>query len=62
MTTFQFLWRVTMYRPIRYWLNALVWTLIYLAPIAPGLITKQFFNTLTDNSALHTGFGELSLC
>ena len=43
------------YRPIRYWLNALVWTLIYLAPIAPGLITKQFFDTLTDNSAIHYG-------
>ena len=36
MTTFQFLWRLIMYRPIRYWINALVWTVIYLAPIAPG--------------------------
>lgn len=62
MTTFQFLWRVLMYRPIRYWINALVWTLIYLAPIAPGLITKQFFDTLTDNSALHYGiWGIISL-
>ncbi len=62
MTTFQFLWRVLMYRPIRYWINALVWTLIYLAPIAPGLITKQFFDTLTDNSTLHYGiWGIISL-
>ena len=38
------------------------WTLIYLAPIAPGLITKQFFDTLTDNSALQYGIlGIISL-
>ncbi|BBH23176.1 HlyB/MsbA family ABC transporter [Paenibacillus baekrokdamisoli] len=55
MTTFQFLWQVTMYRPFRYWLNAIMWTLIYLAPIAPGLITKQFFDALSGDSALHNG-------
>ncbi|MFC5651283.1 ABC transporter ATP-binding protein [Paenibacillus solisilvae] len=55
MTTFQFLWQVTMYRPFRYWINAVVWTLIYLAPIAPGLITKQFFDTLSGDSAVHYG-------
>lgn len=55
MTTFQYLWRLIMYRPLRYFINALAWTIIYLAPIAPGLITKQFFDSLTGNSTL--GYG-----
>ncbi|NOU84746.1 ATP-binding cassette domain-containing protein [Paenibacillus sp. LMG 31460] len=55
MNTFQYLWRLIMYRPIRYLVNAIAWTVIYLAPIAPGLITKEFFDSLTGTSAL--GYG-----
>ncbi|BFT72174.1 ABC transporter ATP-binding protein [Paenibacillus sp. P36] len=55
MTTFQYLWRLIMYRPGRYFINAIAWTIIYLAPIVPGLITKQFFDSLTGNSML--GYG-----
>ncbi|MFB9329310.1 ABC transporter ATP-binding protein [Paenibacillus aurantiacus] len=55
MSTFTFLWRLIMYRPIRYFVNALAWTLIYLAPIAPGLVTKEFFDNLTGDSALGIG-------
>ncbi|MDD9270405.1 ABC transporter ATP-binding protein [Paenibacillus sp. GCM10023248] len=55
MNTFQYLWRLVMYRPVRYFGNALAWTLIYLAPILPGLITKEFFDTLSGESKL--GYG-----
>lgn len=55
MTTFHYLWRLIMYRPMRYFINAIAWTVIYLAPIAPGLITKQFFDSLSVNSTL--GYG-----
>ncbi|MEB4799296.1 ABC transporter ATP-binding protein, partial [Paenibacillus chondroitinus] len=55
MTTFHYLWRLIMYRPGRYFINAIAWTIIYLAPIVPGLITKQFFDSLTGNSML--GYG-----
>ncbi|MDQ0899684.1 ABC transporter ATP-binding protein [Paenibacillus sp. V4I7] len=55
MNTYQYLWRLIMYRPIRYLVNAIAWTVIYLAPIAPGLITKEFFDSLTGTSAL--GYG-----
>lgn len=55
MNTYQYLWRLIMYRPIRYLINAIAWTVIYLAPIAPGLITKEFFDSLTGTSAL--GYG-----
>jgi ATP-binding cassette subfamily B protein len=55
MNTYQYLWRLIMYRPIRYLVNAIAWTVIYLAPIAPGLITKEFFDSITGSSAL--GYG-----
>ncbi|MFD0697971.1 ABC transporter ATP-binding protein [Paenibacillus sp. GCM10027628] len=52
MNTYQYLWRLIMYRPVRYFINALAWTVIYLAPIVPGLVTKEFFDSLTGNSKL----------
>ncbi|RTE07118.1 ABC transporter ATP-binding protein [Paenibacillus whitsoniae] len=55
MTTFQYLWKLIAYRPMRYTLNAVMWTLIYLAPIAPGLVTKEFFDTLTGHAKLDYG-------
>ncbi|WP_010500763.1 ABC transporter ATP-binding protein [Paenibacillus elgii] len=51
MTTFSFLWRLTRYRLGLYILNALAWSLIYLAPIVPGLVTKAFFDELSGHSA-----------
>ncbi|NOU68577.1 ATP-binding cassette domain-containing protein [Paenibacillus sp. LMG 31461] len=55
MTTFQYLKGLIMYKPFRYFINALAWTIIYLAPIAPGLITKAFFDTLTGNATVKFG-------
>ncbi|OAS21614.1 ABC transporter ATP-binding protein [Paenibacillus oryzisoli] len=55
MTTFQYLKGLIMYKPLRYFINAFAWTIIYLAPIAPGLITKEFFDTLTGNAKLSFG-------
>jgi len=59
MSTFAYMWRLIRYRPGWYTLNAIVWTVIYLMPIVPGLITKEFFDTLTGRSA--TGFGVWTL-
>jgi ATP-binding cassette subfamily B protein len=50
MSTFGFLFKLTRYRIGLYMINALAWTFIYLAPILPGWITKQFFDTLTGSS------------
>lgn len=55
MTTFQFLWRMIKYRPMWYISNAVMWSLIYLAPILPGVLTKEFFDSLTDSSAASLG-------
>lgn len=50
MTTFRFFWSLLKSRPGLYMMNAAAWTLIYLVPIAPGWVTKQFFDSLTGNS------------
>ncbi|MBD0380241.1 ABC transporter ATP-binding protein [Paenibacillus sedimenti] len=52
MNTYQYLLRLITYRPFLYFINALAWTVIYLAPIVPGLVTKEFFDSLTGNSKL----------
>lgn len=50
MTTFRLLTGLIRYRPLLYTLNALTWSLIYLAPIWPGMITKLFFDSLSGSS------------
>ncbi|MDF2961641.1 MAG: transporter ATP-binding protein [Paenibacillus sp.] len=51
MSTFSFLLKLTRYRIGLYVLNALAWSRIYLAPVVPGWITKQFFDTLSGSAA-----------
>lgn len=55
MTTFQFLWRLVRYRPGMYFANAAAWSLIYLAPVLPGMVTKLFFDELSGESAYEFG-------
>jgi ATP-binding cassette, subfamily B, bacterial len=55
MTTFRFLLRLLTFRPLLYAANALAWTIIYLVPIIPGLITQQFFDSLTGEDTLKVG-------
>ncbi|RAP73467.1 ABC transporter ATP-binding protein [Paenibacillus montanisoli] len=55
MTTLQFLLRLITFRTGLYVTNAVAWTIIYLVPIAPGLITKEFFDSLTGDDALELG-------
>lgn len=44
MKTYRFLWKLFLYRPWLYTLNAILWTLIHLTPLIPGLIIQRFFN------------------
>ncbi|WP_274365762.1 ABC transporter ATP-binding protein [Paenibacillus thermotolerans] len=55
MTTMQLLWRLVRYRPLWYTANAVMWSLIYLAPIAPGMLTKEFFDALSDSASATFG-------
>ena len=50
MKTYRFLWEMIRYRPWLYAFNALLWTLIHLAPLVPGLIIQRFFNVFGSQS------------
>ena len=47
MKTHRFLWEMIRYRPWLYTINAILWTLIHLAPLIPGLIIQRFFNVFS---------------
>ena len=53
MKTYQFLWQMIRYRPLLYTTNAILWALIHLSPLIPGLILQQFFNTLPASTHLN---------
>lgn len=57
--TFRLLLGLIAYRPWLYLGNMLAWTLIYLTPIVPGILTKQFFDELTGDAAFRLGIGAL---
>ena len=50
MKTYRFMWRLILYRPWLYLLDAGVWALIHLSPIVPGLLTREYFNALTHEA------------
>jgi ATP-binding cassette subfamily B protein len=52
VTTSQFLWKVIMYRPWLYLANCLVWSISYLFPLVPGLVTMAFFDKLLGEQTL----------
>ena len=43
MKTYQFMWQMILYRPWLYLTNGILWTLIHLAPLVPGLIATIIF-------------------
>jgi ATP-binding cassette subfamily B protein len=55
MRLYQLMWRMMLYRPWLYLANGIAWTLIHTFPVIPGLIIKEFFDTLTGSSRLDTG-------
>ena len=55
MKTYQFMWRMMRYRPWLYLANGILWTLIHLSPMVPGLIAREFFNSLTGEAQVDVG-------
>lgn len=51
MSTLRFLWKLITYSPGYYLLNSVMWTLISVVPVLPGLILKQFFDYLAGSEA-----------
>jgi ATP-binding cassette subfamily B protein len=50
MKTYRFMWRLILYKPWLYLADAILWTLIHVAPLVPGLIARAYFDTLTNQT------------
>ncbi|WP_394542828.1 ABC transporter ATP-binding protein (plasmid) [Priestia aryabhattai] len=44
------MWKLISYKPFLFIMNLIMWTIIYTLPLVPGLITKEFFDSLNGNS------------
>ena len=51
MRTLHFLWAMIRYRSGLYAVNAIVWMLIHLSPLVPGLIIQRFFNVFNGDGS-----------
>jgi ATP-binding cassette, subfamily B, bacterial len=45
-----FLWQMIRYAQPLYWTDTSLWLLIAGLPAVPGLVIREFFNTLTNQS------------
>lgn len=59
MKAYRHMWRLVCYRPVLYTVNGILWTLIHIAPLVPGLIAQQFFNALPRTRGLNGGLWTL---
>ena len=50
--TWRMIWDLTRYRPLLYILDSIFWILFLASPFLPGLVIREFFDTLTGNSRL----------
>ena len=52
MKTYKLIWRLIRYRPWLYLCNGIMWTLVHVTPVIPGLISREFFDTLSGHARL----------
>jgi len=50
MKTYQYMARLIVYRPWLYLGDMVLWALIHLSPLVPGLLVHEFFNALTGDA------------
>ncbi|PPS43303.1 ABC transporter ATP-binding protein [Chroococcidiopsis sp. TS-821] len=53
VSIWQLLWRMILYAPRLYSADTILWLFIMGLPAIPGLLIREFFNTLTNNSQLN---------
>jgi len=50
MKTYKIIWRMICYRPLLYFFDGVLWTGVHMSPLIPGLITRKFFDHLTEEA------------
>jgi ATP-binding cassette, subfamily B, bacterial len=53
MASWQLIWRLLCYAPRLYSLDTLLWVLIAVLPVLPGLTIREFFNQLTATTSTY---------
>lgn len=53
--TVYYMWKMITYRPWLYSCNCILWTIIHISPLIPGLLAKEFFDNLSGNASLNVG-------
>ncbi|TFI53970.1 ABC transporter ATP-binding protein [Mastigocladus laminosus UU774] len=59
LRTWKLLWQLICYKPKLYIIDSCLWILILGLPALPGLVIREFFNSLTDRAQF--GFSPLAL-
>ena len=59
MNVWQAVWRLVRFAPWLFVANALIWIVEDFFYLAPGLVLRQIFDTLTDHAQLNVGFWAL---
>lgn len=59
MKTWRLLWALIVYRPGYYVLDSILWILIYLSFLVPGLLLREFFDLLTGHARLGLDLGAI---
>ncbi|MDH5615102.1 MAG: ABC transporter ATP-binding protein/permease [Acidimicrobiia bacterium] len=57
--TFKLMLGIVRFAPRRYAGNAILWTLVWVMPVIPGLISKEFFDGLTGEASVSFGVDTL---
>ena len=57
--TFKLMLGMVRFAPWRYTGNAIMWTLVWVMPVIPGLISKEFFDGLTGEESVSFGVNTL---
>src|SRR5215213_3644417 len=52
MKIYQYMWQMIRFRPWLYLADCVLWTLIHVAPVLPGLVAREILDTLTGDAQL----------
>jgi ATP-binding cassette, subfamily B, bacterial len=55
LNTYEYMWKLIRYKPGLYLVNGILWAIIHLMPIVPGLIAKEFFDQISGKGRLDSG-------
>lgn len=59
LKAYKMIWKLIMYKPWLYLLDCILWIIIFVFPLIPGIVNKKFFDILTDNPVTNLGVKDI---